>query len=462
MLFLIALALASGFAFFCRKPLKKYPYVFYISAVVITAIISVVDFRNLPVFVNTYIVGLFSRGAFATALWCVVMWAGAFPNGSKPIKVLMPIRGELSIFTAVLTLGHNIGYGKTYFVRLFTDSGRMTSNQITASILTIIMLVIMIPLTIMSFPQIRRKMNAKLWKKIQRTAYIFYALIYIHVMVLCIPMARLGRDGYLFSVIVYSIVFISYAVCRIRKWILVRKKPENKAMLNTVSIFVASILIIAVGIYSKSESRPVSEIKINNQATTTATTATSVTTITTSLKTTTTISADSSTTMTLLTATSLVTESAESTTSVTTISVPEETTLSEETILSEETVTELIEETLPEEIPPEEIPTEEIIITEPETEPEPVYIYQNGTYSASAYGYDGEVHVSVTIENDVITAISGYTDESDSWYFESAQGSVISQILSSQSTSVDAYAGATYSSDAIMSAVQKALDSAKN
>lgn len=462
MLFLIALALASGFAFFCRKPLKKYPYVFYISAVVITAIISVADFRNLPVFVNTYIVGLFSRGAFATALWCVVMWAGAFPNGSKPVKALMPIRGELSVFTAVLTLGHNIGYGKTYFVRLFTDSGRMTSNQITASILTIIMLVIMIPLTIMSFPQIRRKMNAKLWKKIQRTAYIFYALIYIHVMVLCVPMAQSGREGYLMSVMMYSVVFIGYAVCRIRKWILVRKKPENKAMLNTVSVFVASILIIAVGIYSKSESRPVYEIKINNPSTTT--TATSVTTITTSLKTTTTISADNSTTMTLSTATSLVTESAESTTSVTTIS--------EEIILSEETVTELIEETLPEEIPQEEIPTEEIIITEPETEeyvetepetePEPVYIYKNGTYSASAYGYDGEVHVSVTIENDVIISISGYTDESDSWYFESAQGSVISQILSSQSTSVDAYAGATYSSDAIMSAVQKALDSAKN
>ncbi|MCH5194966.1 MAG: hypothetical protein J1F11_13490, partial [Oscillospiraceae bacterium] len=74
------------------------------------------------------------------------MWTGALPNGSAPIKKLMPIRGELSIFAAILTLGHNIGFGQTYFVRLFTDYSRMSSSQIAASVLTIIMLVIMIPL----------------------------------------------------------------------------------------------------------------------------------------------------------------------------------------------------------------------------------------------------------------------------------------------------------------------------
>ena len=124
MLFLISLAAGVIFVLALKKPLKKYPYIFYIMAVIITALISCVDLRNLSGPFKTA-VEMFSRGTFSTALWCIVMWTGAFKNGSKPIKTLMPIRGELSIFAAILTLGHNIGYGKTYFVRLFTDADRM-------------------------------------------------------------------------------------------------------------------------------------------------------------------------------------------------------------------------------------------------------------------------------------------------------------------------------------------------
>ena len=62
----------------------------------------------------------------------------------------------------------------------------------------------------------------------------------------------------------------------------------------------------------------------------------------------------------------------------------------------------------------------------------------------------------------MITSVSARSEESDGWYFDSAQGAVISAILSTQSTDVDAVSGATYSSEAIMAAVKKALDSAKN
>ncbi|MGN0677491.1 MAG: FMN-binding protein, partial [Ruminococcus sp.] len=92
---------------------------------------------------------------------------------------------------------------------------------------------------------------------------------------------------------------------------------------------------------------------------------------------------------------------------------------------------------------------------------EPQYIYNNGTFSASSYGYDGEVYITITIENDVITSITGYTDESDSWYYESASGQIIPSILNTQDTYADVYSGATYSSNAIMDAVRTALESAK-
>lgn len=455
MLFLVALAVAIAFSILCKKPLKQHPWIFYVVAVVITAIVSIADFRNVPTFVNTYIIGLFSRGALSTALWALIMWAGAFPNGSKPIKALMPIRGELSIFAAILTLGHNIGYGKTYFVRLFTDADHMSQQQLIASILTIIMLVIMIPLTVMSFPKVRKKMNAKLWKKIQRTAYLFYALIYIHIMVLFMPMAKTGRDGYFLSVIVYSAVFIGYAVCRIRKSIL-RKKPESTTKLNVICIFAFVILFAIPCVYAGTGSS-------NNSSSHNAVSTTNITTTYTTTVVTETSSEVSQTTVVSVTGTSVQTTVTETGTGTETTDVlSEEETEPTETEESEEDVSQ--DEESPEEDyqePEQEEQPEPEPDPEPETEPEPVYIYNNGTYTASAYGYDGDVQVSVTIENDVIVSITGSTNESDSWYYDSAAPYVISQILASQNTQVDAYSGATYSSDAIMTAVADALNMAR-
>ena len=448
MLFLIAIAAAFGFAYLCKKPLKQHPHIFYAGAAVISIIVAAVDFRNVPEFVNTYIIGLFSRGAFGTALWAVVMWTGAFPNGSKPIKAFMPIRGELSIFAAILTLGHNIGYGKTYFVRLFTDASRMSAEQLTASFLTIAMLIIMIPLTVMSFPQIRKKMNAKLWKKIQRTAYLFYGMMYLHVMVLFVPMAKAGRQGYFLSVLAYSIVFIGYAVCRIRKWYLLRKKAENIKFVNAVCVPAFAVMLMMPCLAAKSS--PVKNSSIVKPA---------------AVK----IAEDEpmEDNTTAITSSEMVTssktaETATDTTETTVTTATEETTEeSTEDVTEEETDAE--EESAEEEIAEEEAPPEEESEPEPEpeTEPEPVYIYNNGTYTAAAYGYDGDIEVSVTIENDVIVDITGVTYESDSWYYDSAAPHVISQILNTQSTQVDAYSGATYSSDAIMAAVAAALDMAR-
>ena len=450
MLFLISLVIASAFAFLFKKPLKKHPYIFYAAAAVISYIVSAATLRGLPEFVNTYIIGMFSRGVMGTALWAVVMWTGALPNGSKSIKALMPVRGELSIIAAILTLGHNIGYGKTYFVRLFTDSARMTNEQIFASILTIAMLIIMIPLTVMSFPQVRKKMNAKLWKKIQRTAYVFYALIYIHVMTLFVPLAKLGRDGYFISVLIYSIVFISYAVCRVRKWYILRKKPETRKILNAVCVSSFAVLAafpcVNAGIntphntvHADNRTVYIAEIPTN---TVTAPTKSEVSTEAPIVSTET----SSETTVTQTTATTIASEEAEVTMTETITAMATEISTQEELPFEEEPVTE----------------TEPLTEMETVSEPEQVYIYKNGTYTAKAYGYDGDVEVTITIENDVITNITGNTYESDPWYFDEAYGPVASQILSSQSTDVDSVSGATYSSEAIMSAVAAALDSARS
>lgn len=451
MLFLIALIIALFVAFFLDKPLKKHPTAFYVTASLLTAcsiilLQSDIDISNR--FVRDYIIGIFSRGALGAAFWAVVMWAGALPNGSAPIKKLMPIRGELSITAAILTFSHIITYGLQYISNFL--KGRTGSGFVVTSIVCIIMVLIMIPLTVMSFKTIRKKMNAKRWKKIQRSAYIFYVLIYIHIIVLFVPKAQKGIEGYFLSVLVYSLVFIGYAVMRIRKAYIAEKKPENKTLPNIICACAMIIPLSLVGFVSRnknndnakkvtgSEESPVVFTFTNEVTTQTEASITETTTehqYSTNAKT---------TSETMTTSTVSTTEAAGS---------PDETPEEEATSAEETSAEEQHNE-------PEQEQHEE---TQPEPEPQVTYKYRNGEYEADAEGYAGTVHVKLTIENDTITSISAWADGDDPEYFNDAMNTVIPQIASKVSTDgVDACSGATYSSKGMIEAARKALEQAKN
>ena len=87
----------------------------------------------------------------------------------------------------------------------------MPKYQFVAGILSIIMILIMLPLCITSFKSVRKKMKGVTWKKLQRLAYVFYALIYAHVLVLLIPMVKHGNISVVTIIIAYSFIFILYA-----------------------------------------------------------------------------------------------------------------------------------------------------------------------------------------------------------------------------------------------------------
>lgn len=450
MLFIIAVVAAIGIAVFLGKPLKKCPIAFYLTAVLISAAVSVFNFRNVPIFVNNYIIALFSRGALATGLWTVVMWTGAFANGSKPKKTLMPIRGELSILAALLTLGHNIGFGRIYFVRMFTAPSSMSEQQLAAGIVSIIMLAIMLPLTVISFPKIRKKIKPKLWKQIQRAAYVFYVLIYIHVMILSIPSAIAGKDGYLLTVAAYSVVFIGYAAFRIRNLIIVKRKPKTRKKLNFCTSGAAALLCAAVIFAALPRANP--EVLANaagssdrdgdlSESTRPSQPVVSSTYSSTDKPTTDNSSLEQS----VSTDSSLEIEEPPVSTAVTgSISESETPSEPEKEILSE-----------PESPPIQStVPTAESILEE-------TSFYLDGEYTAAAFGYNGDITVTITISGDKITDIKAYSDESDIWYFDTAADTVISRILSEQSTEVDEVTGATFSSKGIMAAVADALESAK-
>ena len=88
--------------------------------------------------------------------------------------------------------------------------------------------------------------------------------------------------------------------------------------------------------------------------------------------------------------------------------------------------------------------------------------YKNGTYTGDGQGFGGNIQVQVTLENDTITDIQVVSAPGeDSAYLSQGQG-VISTILASQSTDVDAISGATFSSTGIINAVNDALGKAEN
>ena len=450
MLFLTALFIAILIAFCLDKPLKKCPAAFYISAAVLTVASVVITQSDINIsnrFVRDYVIGIFSRGALGTAFWAVVMWAGAMPNGSAPIKKLMPIRGELSITAAILTFSHIITFGVKYITNLI--NGRTGSDFVVTSIVCLAMVLIMTPLTVMSFKKIRKKMNGKTWKKIQRLAYIFYACIYVHILVLFLPKAQKGREGYFLSILVYSAVFIGYAVMRIRKYYIANKKPEKKLVPNTVCACAFALPVALLGVSARNTNTKPSETSaVNEDGVAVFTFAPAETTAVTEAAVTTAKDKKSST------ETTAVTDKAEKTTATTSEAdkKAEEKKPSEEEDTGEENQEEHNDE-----------PQQEQHEETPATEPQPTYKYRNGEYEAEAEGYAGKVHVKLSIENDVITGISAWADDDDPEYFGDAVNTVIPQIGSKVSADgIDACSGATYSSNGIIEAAKKALEQALN
>lgn len=244
MLLIIALVIASLFVYFLKDKLKQYPNIFYIGAAVVTIVIFSLRTVAMPQFVRQNIVGIFAKGTIGTAFFIIVMITGALPRGSKFIGPLMRIRGELSIMAAILVLSHNLTYGMTYFKMLFSAPAALPAVQRCAAVISLMLIVLMIGLTVISFPAVRKKMNPKKWKQIQRSAYVFYGLLYVHIMLINIPYARMGLHMYAVNVLVYSIVFAGYAAMRIRKWVLTKNPDADSIFIKKVSVAVSVCAVL--------------------------------------------------------------------------------------------------------------------------------------------------------------------------------------------------------------------------
>lgn len=232
MIFLIALFEAFLFVYLFKGAIRKHPGIFYVLSMIIIALVVCYQKLNLysvlPEWTYTYIVSVFWRGAFPTALFVIVMYMGALNKKSKIVKTLMPIRGYLSIIACLMTLAHSFVYGTYYVPAMLNTPQKLGPREIIALIITAPLFLIMIILMVTSFTKVRRRMKPLVWKNIQRLAYPWFALLYLYLMVLLVPsmieslnpaseMELFYKINYVLSVLVYTAVFGGYLVLKIRK-----------------------------------------------------------------------------------------------------------------------------------------------------------------------------------------------------------------------------------------------------
>lgn len=228
--------------------LKKTAWILYTLALGFNIVTTVITLRMTPqeVVGNTFL-NICSRGLIGMSFLLIIMYIGALNPKNRLVRSLMTIRGELSILGVIFMMNHFIYY-IVAISKTIPNWSEMKPNALftylMVSVLSIWAWIICIPLFITSFRVVRKKMNAKEWKRLQRLAYLFYGLVYVHIMFSFFT----KPDPFVFwrEILVYSVLFFLYTVLRI--WKALEKKKVALAWRSLVPV-TAILIFVGAGFY---------------------------------------------------------------------------------------------------------------------------------------------------------------------------------------------------------------------
>lgn len=212
--FLVALIVTVAASLVLRQPLHKWPAAFYALAVAADVVYIAGIEGLLPRAVMGPLALLVGKCMLSLALFVVVMYIGVFAKGSLVHQWLKPVRAELSILACILACGHMAVYLASYAPRL---GGALGANVLSALVVALALLVLLLVLGVTSFGFVKKHMRTESWKRLQRWAYVFFGLVYVHLMLMLAPAASRGGEAALVTVAVYTVVFGAYAVLRVRR-----------------------------------------------------------------------------------------------------------------------------------------------------------------------------------------------------------------------------------------------------
>ena len=417
MIVILTLLCSLAFFHFCGKAVKKKPAALY-GICILLSLVSIFYPREggLP-FLDFFFKKIMQRGVLAGSLYILVMLAPVLPKRFSGRKTIYLLRGEMAISASLITLAHNLAFGGKYFGAVFFGQGHISLMELHAAIVSCLMILLLIPLTITSFQTVRRKMQAKTWKKVQNWSYLFYLLLYLHIFFIYQGALLRGKGEYFFTLMFYSFLFGFYGFLRIRQYRVQKETREKKAfpLLRIAGMLPIVCLFLSV-FYSAGKYRAALEAKVDKSR--------------------------------------MQETVAEGKESAENIGSVESTGNGEEKSDSSEKTSESTGEKASANSSDGSSDSQAVANSASGA-------YQDGEYLGKASAYNGNVEVKVTISGGKMTAIDIVKTKDDEDYFFDAQKKVIPEILEKQSTDVDAVAGATTSSEGIAHAVQKALEQAK-
>lgn len=205
MIILISVVLGV-IAYFGNKYIRKY------FSVLVGVSIAISIFS---LFIETDVIEIITQGLIGLAFYVVVMLTGAFKRDSKLSKRLRRVRKEYSIIGFILLIPH----GLIYIIQFIDGSYPVEWYGIIA-------MIVMLPLFVISFTRIKRKMSIMTWTKIQQWAYLGYALIFIHLIIV--------SEGA--NQIAYLIIFGLYSILKLKNFVLNTTNRRKVSGLIKVSI----------------------------------------------------------------------------------------------------------------------------------------------------------------------------------------------------------------------------------
>ncbi len=216
MIFLIVLAITAPVCIALRKPLHRAPVAFYVIAVILDLLYIYQVFAGssvLPRVIWTPMYILMQKCTLSLALFFVVMGIGAFPHASFVGRHLRPVRAQLSILAWILSLGHMCVYFASYIPRI--SAGFANNSLVLTSLgVALLLFILLLVLGITSFEVVKRHMTGSTWASVQRLSYVFFALVFVHLMLMLAPAALKGGSAAQASALVYIALFVAYAGAR--------------------------------------------------------------------------------------------------------------------------------------------------------------------------------------------------------------------------------------------------------
>ena len=221
MTFIIVLAVTAVACFALRNPLHKWPLAFYGLAIAVDVLFACGSFGMLPRSIWMPLLVLVQKCMVALAMFVVVMFIGCFSTESKVGLWLRPVRAELSIVACILACGHMAVYLASYIPRLL--GGGLSGNVLASLTLALVLLVLLLVLGVTSFQTVKKRMRTDSWKRLQKLAYPFFGLVYVHLILMLLPSALAGGAAAQTTVGVYTVLFGVYAVARVARAVIDRR-----------------------------------------------------------------------------------------------------------------------------------------------------------------------------------------------------------------------------------------------